>query len=82
MGDVIQPAMPTGTFIMSARKISQTGQCILTVIKDGKRDKGGNPYVSLQVPTDFAEYLLHLQNDQRDINDALDQAMRNFKDEE
>ena len=76
MGDQIEPCVPAGTFVMSARKISQHGQAILTVVKDGKLDRGDNPYVLLQVPEDFAAYLLHLQEEWRDHNDSLDQAMK------
>lgn len=61
MGDQIEPALSADTFVMSARKISQPGHVILTVVKNGKLDKGDNPYVSLQVPEDFAAYLLALQ---------------------
>lgn len=82
MGDQIQPNIPAGTFIMSAKTISQTGQCLLTVVKDENLDKGGNPYVSIQVPTDFAAYLLMLQEMERSENDVLDQAMNNYKPQE
>lgn len=75
MGRVIEPSKPPCTFVMSAQTISQPGQALLKVLKNNQADRGGNAYVQMQVPIDFAEYLLCLQEEYREINDALDKAL-------
>lgn len=34
----------------------------MRVLKDGKEDKGGNAYFQQQMPEDFADHLISLQN--------------------
>ena len=61
-------------FTLSKKSTSQKGYVLLVVIKDGKLDKSGNAYVQQQVPEDFADYLIGLEQATR--KKALEEAAK------
>ena len=74
-------------FTISKRRCNQAGQVLLIVLKDGKEDRGGNAYVQQQVPEDFADYIIGLQEQLsqarvsgRKAQEALNEAIGPFGD--
>lgn len=58
-------------FLISKRPTNMRGQVLLVVLKDGKTDKGDNAYVQQQVPEDFADWLIRLNENNGQLETAL-----------
>jgi len=73
---IIQDSTPKSVFTVSKKRISQPGQVLMVVLKDDKLDRGGNAYVQQQVPEDFVDWLIRLQEENESLKARLSESKK------